>query len=109
MKKLLIPCIALALATAASLQAKPSAEGSERQEPPPEAGCDAHRPPPPPLMMALDTNHDGVISAEELANATKSLLALDRNADGQLDQEELRPPRPEGAPDEDAPPPLRRK
>lgn len=55
-------------------------------------------------MMILDANDDGVISSEELANATKSLLALDHNGDGQLDQEEVRPPRPDDAPGEDGPP-----
>jgi hypothetical protein len=53
-----------------------------------------HRPPPPPVIHVLDANHDGVIDADEIANASKALLQLDKNGDGQLDREELRPPLP---------------
>ena len=54
-----------------------------------------HRPlPPAPLFQALDTNHDGVIDANEIANASASLKTLDKNGDGQLTQDELRPARP---------------
>lgn len=52
-----------------------------------------HRP-PPPLMLALDANHDGVIDADEIANASAALKKLDENGDGKLTQDELRPPRP---------------
>jgi Ca2+-binding EF-hand superfamily protein len=45
-----------------------------------------------PLFGALDTNRDGEISAEEIANSSKSLLALDRNRDGKLSRDELGPP-----------------
>jgi hypothetical protein len=55
------------------------------------------RRPPPPLMLALDLNHDGVIDADEIANAPAALKALDKNGDGKLMQDELRPPRPENA------------
>ena len=34
--------------------------------------------------MALDANHDGVISADEIANAPAVLKTLDKNGDGQL-------------------------
>lgn len=44
-----------------------------------------------PLMQALDTNHDGELSAEEIANAPKALKSLDKNGDGKLSAEELRP------------------
>jgi EF hand domain-containing protein len=53
-----------------------------------------HRPPPSPLMEALDVNHDGVIDADEIANAPAALKALDKNGDGKLTQDELRPSRP---------------
>ena len=49
------------------------------------------RPPQPqnsPLMEALDTNEDGELSKEEIANAIKSLTALDIDRDGKLSQEE---------------------
>ena len=64
-----------------------------------------HRP-PPPLIMALDLNKDGVISADEIAKAAESLKKLDKNGDGQLTPDELRPPRPEGdrGPDHRPPP-----
>jgi hypothetical protein len=104
MKKLIIPCLALALVSAASLQAKPPADAPGHPQPPPEAGCDLQRPPPSPLLVVLDTNHDGVISADEIANASQALLALDRNGDGQIDQEEMLPPRPDDAPESDAQP-----
>jgi len=60
----------------------------------PEGGP-PHRP-PPPIIAALDLNHDGVISADEIAKAAESLKKLDKNGDGQLTPDELRPPRPEG-------------
>lgn len=65
-------------------------------------GGPGHRP-PPPVMMVLDANHDGIIDATEIANASAALLTLDKNGDGQLTREELRPPRPEG--DAGGPPP----
>lgn len=44
-----------------------------------------------PLLSALDTDHDGVISEGERAAAPQSLARLDRNSDGKLTAEELRP------------------
>jgi hypothetical protein len=49
-----------------------------------------------PIIEALDTNHDGVIDAAELAKAGESLKALDKNGDGKLSEDEFRPKRPEG-------------
>ena len=66
-------------------------------------GGHRHRPPPPPVMVVLDANHDGVIDAQEIANASQALLQLDKNGDGQLTREELRPPPPPE--DFDGPPP----
>jgi hypothetical protein len=54
------------------------------------------RRPTPPLIAALDANHDGVIDADEIANAPTALKKLDKNGDGKLTQDELRPPRPQG-------------
>ena len=49
----------------------------------------------PPLVVAtLDANHDGVIDAGEIANASQALKSLDKNADGRLSREELRRGRP---------------
>src|SRR2546422_11568586 len=45
----------------------------------------------PPLVVAtLDANHDGIIDAGEIANASQALKSLDKNADGRLSREELR-------------------
>jgi hypothetical protein len=71
----------------------------QRREGPP--GPNGHHP-PPPIIHVLDANHDGVIDAKEIANASKALLQLDKDGDGQLTREELRPPPPD---DFDGPPP----
>lgn len=51
-----------------------------------------HAPPPDVLFAALDTNHDGVISASEMDNAAASLKSLLKNGATQLKREDLRPP-----------------
>ena len=45
-----------------------------------------------PLMKALDGNNDGMLDAEELANATAALRTLDRDGNGKLSGDEFRPP-----------------
>jgi Ca2+-binding EF-hand superfamily protein len=42
-------------------------------------------------FAALDTDHDGVVSAEEIKNSAVSLKTFDRNGDGQLTEDEVRP------------------
>ena len=54
-------------------------------------------PPPPPLMVALDTDKDGSLSAEEIAAAPTALATLDKNTDGQLTPKEFAPPPPKPA------------
>ncbi len=44
-----------------------------------------------PVLVALDADHDGVISKAEIENATVALQKLDKNSDGDLTEEELRP------------------
>lgn len=44
-----------------------------------------------PVMIALDTDKDGVLSEKEINNAAKSLMSLDKNNDRKIDAEELRP------------------
>ena len=73
-----------------------------------------------PILKALDKNSDGVIDADEIANASAALLTLDKNGDGQLTPDEFmaappppmqngdaanggQPPSPDGTPD--GPPP----
>jgi hypothetical protein len=46
--------------------------------------------PLPPIVRALDMNGDGLIDAEELANAPAALRKLDRNGDGKLTPDEYR-------------------
>ena len=45
-------------------------------------------------MAALDANHDGVIDANEIANAPAALKSLDKNGDGKLTPDEFMGPRP---------------
>jgi hypothetical protein len=56
----------------------------------PEPG--AYRPSPyfrmMPVLMALDTDQDGIISALEIANAPVALLKLDKNGDNKLSADE---------------------
>jgi len=53
-------------------------------------GRDFH-PPAHPLMIALDTDKDGELSATEIENAAAALKSLDADGDGKLGREELRP------------------
>jgi Ca2+-binding EF-hand superfamily protein len=48
-----------------------------------------HSPTHSRLFEALDTNHDGVIDATEIANAPAALKALDANGDGVITPDEL--------------------
>ena len=43
-----------------------------------------------PLLNALDADHDGTISAGEIAGASKALQSLDKNGDGELAADEMR-------------------
>ncbi|MEZ5951913.1 MAG: hypothetical protein R3C12_22420 [Planctomycetaceae bacterium] len=44
------------------------------------------------MMLALDADGDGKISAAELASTVNALKALDKNNDGELTMEEIMPP-----------------
>ncbi len=44
-----------------------------------------------PVIVALDENKDGEISAEEIENAEKALIGLDEDGDGKLSGSEVRP------------------
>ena len=46
------------------------------------------------VVATLDANHDGVIDAAEINNASAALKSLDKSADGKLTAGELRRPRP---------------
>jgi hypothetical protein len=70
--------------------------------PPHPPGADSRQPagfhprPPPPLIAALDTDSDGILSADEIDKATQALKSLDKNGDGQLTEAEVHPARPRG-------------
>lgn len=59
-------------------------------------GGPRHRMPPIAIIGALDANHDGVIDADEIANAVAALKKLDKNGDGKLTPDEFIGPRPAG-------------
>ena len=61
----------------------------------PADDAEEHRPPLLPIVEALDTNHDGIIDSNEIANASVALKTLDKNGDGKLTIRELFPPPPE--------------
>jgi hypothetical protein len=64
----------------------PGGGGQEQGRPP--------RPPgPPPILVALDKDDDGIISAKEIAEAPDSLKTLDKNGDGQLTPDEYLGPK----------------
>ena len=66
---------------------------------PPERGRGPDGPPPPPrgpLFEALDKDHDGELSADEIQSASESLKKLDKNGDGKLTGDEIRPQGPPG-------------
>ena len=85
---LLLATMAIGISTTALIaqDAPPAHEEGRRNGPPPA----------PPVIIALDLNHDGTIDADEIAKASDSLKTLDKNGDGKLTRDELRPPRPEG-------------
>ena len=62
--------------------------------PPPGGGPDGGPPrgmPPFPVLLALDADRDGTISAKEIAGASAALKKLDKNKDGKLTEDEMRP------------------
>ena len=65
--------------------------GQEHEHQEGGGGRGGMRPPMSPLMMALDGDHDGAVSAKELQQASAALRKADKNGDGKLDGEELRP------------------
>ncbi len=107
--KLILASIALGALT---LSASAQPTGSPQDGPPPGRGQGQgqgrHHRMPPPIIAALDANHDGAISADEIANASAALKTLDKNGDGQLTKDEYTPQRPgqPGAPEgrHDGPP-----
>jgi len=85
---------------AAAISAQPTDGSSRGQHGRGHGGHGHHDGPRPgqPVIRVLDNDHDGEISATELANAPSNLIALDLNSDGTVTAEELRPSRPAHAP-----------
>ncbi len=54
-------------------------------------------PPMPPIVTALDTNGDGIIDAQEIANASAALAVLDKNKNGEIGYDEALPTSPDGS------------
>jgi hypothetical protein len=72
----------------------------------PGGGHRRMRHPPIALIGALDANHDGVIDADEIANAVEVLKKLDKNGDGKLTPDEFLgapPGGPDGGPSQSGP------
>lgn len=98
MKKIIKATLALVWVAAGVLPVYAQDYGSPNGDGPNGDGPPRHhRPPPLPLLMALDTNHDGIIDSNEIANASAELLKLDKNGDGQLTKDEYMPPLPPNA------------
>lgn len=103
MKKSLILAVTLGLScwTALAQEAK---DPGQSPPPPPHGGpgkpggpggpgrCGP--PPQPPVFMLMDTDKDGMLSADELKNAAAVLAKFDKNGDGNLTVIELSPPPP---------------
>ena len=97
-KQIRILGASLALGTVVALAQDAGPGGRGRGPRPGGPGGPEGRPPfpPNPLYQVLDANHDGTISAQEIANAANALKKLDKNKDGQLTRDELRPQRGPG-------------
>jgi hypothetical protein len=51
-----------------------------------------------PILEVLDLNKDGIIDADEIANAPQNLKGLDKNGDGKISPDEYRSIPPDGPP-----------
>jgi hypothetical protein len=79
----------LTLGTAALVVKAQDAGGPQNGGGPGGQNPRGHRPPAPAIIRALDANHDGVIDADEIANAVAVLKSLDKNGDGKLTPDEF--------------------
>jgi Ca2+-binding EF-hand superfamily protein len=75
----------IAVLAAAGCAAAAIAAFAAQNRPPEFAG------PLSPIAAAIDTNHDGSVSASEIRSSAAALRTLDRNGDGQLTLDEVRP------------------
>lgn len=84
--------------TVSADELRPARPANAPERPAPPADAPARPRPVDPVMLALDANEDGALSATEINNAATSLAALDANKDGKLSLDEVRPLPPAGAP-----------
>jgi hypothetical protein len=96
--KILVAVLALGVSAFAAGAQDNNNDGPPAGRGPGGPGMNGHRPPPPAIIRALDANHDGVIDADEIANASAALKSLDKNGDGKLTPDEFMGPRPHGRP-----------
>jgi hypothetical protein len=80
-----------AMAVAQPPDGPPPRGGPGRPAGPRGAGGSMGMAGPGPLMDAVDKDHDGVISAEEIRKAPEALKALDCDHNGRIDRSEMRP------------------
>ncbi len=80
--------VSLAVALSAPTICLMAQEPQNPGTPPRGTGPEGMRFPPPPVVQALDANHDGIIDTTEITNATAALKNLDKNTDGKLTPEE---------------------
>jgi hypothetical protein len=106
MKQSLILALTLGLSCWTALAQEPK-DPAQSPPPPPHGGPAAPGkpggpggsgrcgpPPQPPVFMFLDTDKDGMLSADELKKAAEVLAKFDKNGDGNLTALELSPPPP---------------
>lgn len=74
---------------------RPARPADAPARPAPPADAPARRRPSDPVMLALDADSDGNLSAGEITRAAASLAALDANKDGKLTADEFHPLPPE--------------
>lgn len=84
MRHLILPTVLSTTITAGALAI---AQPPERHDGPPPVRGDA-------IRVALDTNGDHELDADEIKSAATTLAKADRNGDGKIDHEEFRPPLP---------------
>lgn len=103
MKNSLILALTLGLSCWTALAQEPKDPGQSPPPPPhggpgkpggPRGHGHGGPPPQPPVFMLLDTDKDGMLSAEEVKKAAEVLAKFDKNGDGNLTALELCPPPP---------------
>ena len=82
--------LATFILTGNSIAQRPDSDTNRRQGPP-QSNSGRNMLWSLPVIKALDSNGDKIISQKELKNASKSLIKLDKNGDGNLTIDEIRP------------------